>query len=141
MSEVPANEGENVNWSGGAAGPLRNGAFATKNYGLASRRYSGGSYYGVMELSGNVWERVVTVANSDGRAFTGAHGDGALDTNGRANVSNWPSSTTAAGSGLRGGSWNAVSTAARVSDRSNAANAVTARASDYGGRGVRTAPP
>jgi hypothetical protein len=138
--EVPSNGGANVNWSGGAGGPLRNGSFASLNYGLASRANAGGSYYGALELSGNVWERAVTVANSAGRAFTGAHGDGAVDTDGRADVSNWPAPTTAAGSGLRGGSWNAASTAARVSDRSSAATAATSRTSDYGGRGVRTAP-
>ena len=140
VSEVPASDGDNVNWSGGVAGPLRNGSFASRNYGLASRASAGGSYYGALELSGNLWERVVTVGNADGRVFTGAHGDGALDSDGRANVSNWPAPITAAGSGLRGGSWSAASTAARVSDRSSAANAYTARNSDYGGRGVRTAP-
>jgi formylglycine-generating enzyme required for sulfatase activity len=140
VSEVPANEGEQVNWLGGVTGPLRHGSFASRNYGLASRVNAGGSYYGALELSGNLWERVVTVANSDGRAFTGAHGDGALDSDGRANVSNWPAPTTASGSGLRGGSWNAAATAARVSDRSSAATANTSRLSDYGGRGVRTAP-
>ena len=140
VTEAPTSEGDNVNWSGGVSGPLRNGSFASRNYGLASRTNAGGSYYGALELSGNVWEPVVTVANSDGRAFTGAHGDGALDSNGRANVSNWPAPTTASGSGVRGGSWNAASTAARVSDRSKAANADTTRASDNGGRGVRTAP-
>jgi hypothetical protein len=139
-SEVPSNEGANVNWSGGVSGPLRIGSFATRNYGIASRVNAGGSYHGVLELSGNLWERVVTVANSDGRAFTGVHGDGALDSNGRANESNWPSSSTASGAGFRGGSWNAASTAARVSDRSSAASTDTTRASDYGGRGVRTAP-
>jgi len=140
VSEVPANEGEHVNWSGGVSGPLRSGSFASRNYGLASRTYAGGSYYGALELSGNVWERVVTVANSDGRAFTGAHGDGVLDSNGRANESNWPNPTTASGAGFRGGSFNEASTSARVSDRSLAASTDTTRGSDYGGRGVRTAP-
>jgi len=140
ISEVPASEGDNVNWSGGVSGPLRGGSFASRNYGLASRTNAGGSYYGALELSGNLWERVVTVANSDGRAFTGAHGDGALDSNGRANVSNWPAPTTASGAGFRGGSFNQASTSARVSDRSLAASTDTTRGSDYGGRGVRTAP-
>ena len=140
VNEVASTVGNNVNWSGGVAGPLRVGSFASLNYGLASRANAGAGYFGSMELSGNVWERVVTVANSDGRAFTGAHGDGVVDSDGRADVSGWPASTTAVGSGLRGGSWNAASTAARVSDRSSAATVDTARASDYGGRGVRIAP-
>ena len=140
VSEVPTNEGEHVNWSGGVSGPLRNGSFASRNYGLASRTNAGGSYYGALELSGNVWERVVTVADSDGRAFTGAHGDGALDSNGRADVYNWPDPTTASGAGFRGGSFNEASTSARVSDRSLAGSTDNLRGSDYGGRGVRTAP-
>jgi formylglycine-generating enzyme required for sulfatase activity len=140
VSEVPSNAGAHVNWSGGAGGPIRSGSFASLNYGVTSRVTAGGGYYGAKELSGNVWERVVTVANSDGRAFTGAHGDGALDSNGRADVTNWPAPTTASGSGFRGGSWDAASTAARVSDRSSAATADTSRLADYGGRGVRTAP-
>ena len=82
----------------------------------------------------------MTVADSDGRAFTGAHGDGALDSNGRADVSNWPDPTTASGAGFRGGSFNQASTSARVSDRSLAGSTDNLRGSDYGGRGVRTAP-
>jgi formylglycine-generating enzyme required for sulfatase activity len=140
VSEVASNLGANVNWSGGVSGPLRGGNFASLNYGSASRENAGSSYYGALELSANLWERVVTVGNSDGQAFTGAHGDGALDSDGRANVTNWPNPTTAAGSGLRGGSWNAASTAARVSDRSSAATTDTSRGADYGGRGVRSAP-
>jgi formylglycine-generating enzyme required for sulfatase activity len=140
VSEVASNLGANVNWNGGVSGPLRRGSFASLNYGSASRENAGGSYYGALELSGNLWERVVTVGNSDGRAFTGAHGDGSLDSDGRANESNWPSPTTASGAGFRGGSWNAASTAARVSDRSSVASTDTTRGSDYGGRGVRMAP-
>ena len=44
VSEVPTNQGEHVNWSGGVSGPLRNGSFASRNYGLASRTNAGGSY-------------------------------------------------------------------------------------------------
>jgi formylglycine-generating enzyme required for sulfatase activity len=49
-----------------AGGPLRNGIFATT---ASDRISSGGSYYGVMELSGNLWERVITSANSEGRDY------------------------------------------------------------------------
>jgi formylglycine-generating enzyme required for sulfatase activity len=140
INEAPNVYGDNINFSGGISGPIRVGSFATLNYGRASRENAGGGYYGALELSGNVQERVVTVANSDGRAYTGAHGDGALDSNGRANESNWPAPTTASGSGFRGGSWSTASSYCRTSDRSLAAKADTTRASDYGGRGVRTAP-
>ena len=139
-TEVASNSGANVNWNSGVSGPLRVGSFASLNYGITSRETAGGGYYGALELSGNVWERVVTVANADGRAFTGVHGDGAVDANGRANESNWPAPTTASGAGLRGGSWNTAATTARVSDRSSAATIDATRAAGYGGRGVRTAP-
>jgi hypothetical protein len=140
VTEVPSNDGANVNWSGGVSGPLRMGSFASLNYGAASRVNAGAGYYGAMELSGNLWEGVVTVGNSDGRAYTGAHGDGNLDSNGRANESNWPSPTTASGAGMRGGSWSAAYTSARISDRSQATTAQTTRSNEFGGRGVRTAP-
>ena len=139
-SEVPSNSSANVNWSGGVSGPLRIGSFAALSYGRTSRENAGASSWGIMELSGNVRERVVTVGNASGRAFTGAHGDGTLDSNGRANATNWPSSTTASGAGFRGGSWNDASTSARISDRSDATSTDTTRDSSYGGRGVRTAP-
>ena len=139
-TEVPSNAGANVNWTGGVSGPLRMGCFAALAYGNTSRENVGGSFWGIMELSGNVRERVVTVGNSDGRAFTGAHGDGAVDSNARANVSNWPSPLTASGAGFRGGSWKDASSYARTSDRSDAATADTTRDAAYGGRGVRTAP-
>jgi len=54
-------------------------------------RISGGSsVWGIMELSGNAWERAVSVGHSEGRKFTGLHGDGYLDTSGYANVVDWP---------------------------------------------------
>jgi formylglycine-generating enzyme required for sulfatase activity len=140
VTEVPSNAGANVNWSGGVAGPLRVGSFASLNYGNASRVNSGGSFYGALELSGNLRERVVTVGNADGRNFSGAHGDGETDSDGRSNVSGWPAPTTASGAGFRGGSWNDASSLARISDRSLAAAVDTTRADTFGGRGARRAP-
>ena len=118
-------------------GPLRVGSFA---YGVATRIASGGGYYGAMELSGNLWERPVTVGNSTGRSFAGRnHGNGVLDSSGNPNVSTWPG-TAATGSGLRGGGWVSLSTGARLSARNNATYTDSARLSVYGGRGVRVAP-
>jgi formylglycine-generating enzyme required for sulfatase activity len=116
-------------------GPLRVGSFA---YGVSTRIASGAGYYGVMELSGNVWERPVTVSNSTGRSFEGRyHGDGALNSSGDPNASTWPGNGE--GMGWRGGSWRYSVTGGRLSDRSFAAG-VTYRDSDSGGRGVRVAP-
>jgi formylglycine-generating enzyme required for sulfatase activity len=137
LTEVPANIGSNVNWSGGVQGPLRVGSFAALNYGGASRVNSGGSYYGVLELSGNLRERVVTIGNASGRAFTGLHGDGKVDTSGNANVTSWPASNTALGTGFRGGSWNHSADRAQVSDRNDAPTTDPTRSWHFGGRGAR----
>lgn len=117
-------------------GPLRCGIFATVS---STRAASGAGYYGNMELSGNLWERPVTVGNATGRAFTGLNGDGALDGTGNANVTNWPG-TDAVGAGNRGGTWFDVASFARASARSNAAFVNASRGNSYGGRAVRTSP-
>lgn len=139
-------------------GPMRVGVFAA-NGSNAGRVTAGASFWGIMELSGNVFERPVTVGNLAGRSFTGLHGDGAVDGFGRANVDFWPgingntSTTTAnqewdgftgvtqaAGIGLRGGGWASNTSVTRVSDRSSATSASNTRFSSSGIRGVRSAP-
>jgi formylglycine-generating enzyme required for sulfatase activity len=122
--------------SGGLDGPLRSGLFAT---GSSTRNEAGASFYGVMELSGNNAERVVTVGNAAGRNFTGKHGDGKLDANGNANVSHWPG-ISGVGGGIRGGGWRAAAADLRVSDRRQAALSNNDRDDDIGFRAVRTAP-
>ena len=136
VTEVPSNSGANSVYNSLIAGPVRVGSIASLNYGGASRELSGGTYYGAMEMSGNIDERAVTNGSSAGRAYTGAHGDGALDSSGAANVSNWPTTT---GASTRGGSLASASGPLRVSDRSVGAS-VLSRSSMSGGRGVRTAP-
>lgn len=132
---------------GSIDGPLRCGIFAQSG---TSRQESGASYYGVMELSGNLWERPVTVGNGapaafGGRNFTGSHGNGSLTSDGYADNSDWPGYVTskvsgATGSGFRGGGWAYDATYARVSDRYYAANTNTNRYYFYGGRCARTSP-
>ena len=122
-------------------GPLRVGIFATA---ASSRVQAGATYYGIMEMSGNLQERTISIGNAEGRAFTGLHGDGILSTNGWANSVNWPGIangevTGATGAGLRGGSY--ANTDPRVSNRSDATQTTTAtnRAATYGFRAVRSA--
>jgi formylglycine-generating enzyme required for sulfatase activity len=130
---------------GSINGPLRCGIFAQSG---TSRQEAGASYYGVMELSGNLWERPVTVGNLTGRNFDGAHGNGELSTNGNANETSlqyWPGYSAgeisgATGSGFRGGNWSDDATYARVSDRYNAANTYTDRHYTFGARCARTSP-
>lgn len=128
-------------------GPLRSGIFASTS---TNRVNAGSTYYGVMDISGNLKERVVTLGNSAGLAFDGQNGDGLLTTasgfEGNANIVHWPGLdgtagrgvTGALGSGFRGGSWSDGSGLLRVSDRSEAALTSTDASGSYGGRGVRT---
>jgi formylglycine-generating enzyme required for sulfatase activity len=121
---------------GSIGGPLRCGIFAMDS---STRAVAGASYYGVMEMSGNLQERAVTVANSAGRGFTGYHGDGSLGINGDANVSNWPG-TDALGAGFRGGHWGDRWGYLCVANRFFAGSTDNSRRDDTGFRGVRTAP-
>jgi formylglycine-generating enzyme required for sulfatase activity len=117
-------------------GPVRCGLFATAS---STRTASGATYWGIMEMSGNVWERPVTVADT-GRSFTGTVGDGTLDaTTGNANADLWPG-TSASGAGFRGGEWYDGNTLLRTSDRYWAAKAIINRDHKFGGRSVRQAP-
>lgn len=125
-------------------GPVRGGIFAGNSLNVeGSRIKSGATYYGIMEMAGNVWERIVTIGNPTGRGFTGIHGNGILDANGFANTSFWPNNSTALGSGCRGGFWSAGGNDNYwecTSDRTNAAFTDASRTDYFGGRGVRTAP-
>jgi formylglycine-generating enzyme required for sulfatase activity len=106
------NHGNFVDLSGGdgGKGPIRVGIFsATTN----TRNGSGGSFYGVMELSGNVWETVITCGLVASRIFDGASGDGNLNTAGDADVTGWPTNAL----GGRGGGWQNDQSHLRVSDR------------------------
>jgi formylglycine-generating enzyme required for sulfatase activity len=133
--------GSNITYNNttGVQGPTRVGSFGSG--GITSRADAGTSYYGAFDLSGNLWERSVTVGNSTGRNFQGtSHGDGNLDTNGNANQSSWPP-ISATGAGFRGGNWGRPASNARLSDRDFAAEVSGDRGSGLGGRGVRSAAP
>jgi formylglycine-generating enzyme required for sulfatase activity len=136
-------------------GPQRCGIFAT---GSTTRAQAGASYYGLMEMTGNVWEQTVTLGNAAGRSFIDSNGDGVILTNGAANVASWPGangnntlasangangsgSTGYAGMGFAAGTWNTTAWA-QVSDRQYRAGwtGLSGRDNRTGGRGVRTAP-
>jgi formylglycine-generating enzyme required for sulfatase activity len=143
----------------GTGGPLRNGIFATAT---SDRIQSGASFYGIMELSGNLYERVVTSANILGRNFDSSYvGDGEL-TNaitgyGYASILRWPGGfNIATGSytgiingthnaiGLiyRGGGWQSDPARLKTSDRGEPliSNTNTIRANDVGVRGCLSVP-
>ncbi|MEI6065356.1 MAG: SUMF1/EgtB/PvdO family nonheme iron enzyme, partial [Pseudanabaena sp. ELA748] len=134
IDEAANNDGANCSYGnhGSVQGPLRCG-FAVK-----TSTDCGSSYYGVMDLSGNLDERPVNVVTGSG--FTGYNGNGALNAADDGDVANWPL-ISAAGVGFRGGNWfSSAASYLRVSDRSNAANTNATRYSDSGGRAARTSP-
>jgi formylglycine-generating enzyme required for sulfatase activity len=129
--------------------PVRAGSFAR---GETTRDEAGASYWGILNLSDNVPERVINISTAQGRAFTGEHGDGELTAAGFSNVLNWPAQTAglavnnaaAVGTGYRGiaVSSTSISTVTPVSWRQHidAAN-MNQNHRDFwtGLRGVRTA--
>nr|WP_306447959.1 FISUMP domain-containing protein [Odoribacter splanchnicus] len=102
----------------GVGGPVRCGSFASNSSGQQS---SGASFWGVMELSGNLAE-VVYNANVEGRNFHADqnvyHGNGTLASNGSTDMSvmEWPVAPNAFG--LRGGSYLSDAKQITISDRS-----------------------
>ena len=117
-------------------GPLRCGFAAQIS---TNRLQAGATYYGVLEMSGNLREGTVSTVN--GTAFTGVVGDGIITSAGFANQANWPSTnTTETGVCLRGGGTDNTAEHLRISSRyyctptwTNASTRDLAR----GGRGVR----
>lgn len=113
-------DGANVNVkAGGLEGPVRCGSFAAGN---TSRTAAGASYWGVMELSGNLAE-ICYNANTQGRAFQGiieAHGNGVIASSGQTDMSTsyWPQGTNSFA--LRGGSYAVEASLATISDRTKA---------------------
>lgn len=133
---------------------LPKGTFRVGSYASATstRATSGASFYGIMDLSGNLRERIVATGNSTGRDFTGSHGDGELTLSGHATNTDWPGynldslkvacyktgGSEAKGHGFRGGSFTQNRNSTRVSFRDFAAYNSDKRSLDLGIRGVRT---
>ena len=67
--------------------PVRAGSFAGEG---TDRQDAGASYWGILNLTDNVPERVVSVGHATGRAFTGEHGYGYLTADGFAEINGWP---------------------------------------------------
>lgn len=120
--------------------PIRNGAMSTPT---SDQFQAGASYYGVMDLAGNVGERcIATVDFEDARNFNGRHGDGVLNEDGTANVPGWPYMTEShyryrGPVGVRGGDYGAASLECTISDRTESQHNYY---KPVGIRSVRTAP-
>lgn len=141
LTNPPTNKG-NMNFSGsrGLDGPWRCGIFAASAVNK-TRQETGATYYGAMEMSGNLYERAISVGRARGRFFTDMHGNGSISTAGEADVSSWPKNLTSDwGAGVRGGGWIGLYDDTRVSQRHDASHHNLSRTSDVGWRGVRSAP-
>lgn len=117
-------------------GPQRTGFAANKN---TNRLQSGASYYGAMEMSGNLWEMCIVLTKA-GLNFTGITGDGTMPGDGFANTTGWPAKDCN-GAGYKGGAWNSgIAGQFRdlaVSDRFYITLLPGDRRNTSGGRGVR----
>jgi len=135
-----------LNGGDGNYGMLRAGIFATST---STRILAGATYYGIMDISGGIEERTVTIGDVAGRIFNGSHGDGTLSSLGNANTLNWPGLvsgeiTTSIGSGSRGGNYvfaiPSSNYALTISNRQSASFSESSRAGHRGFRGCKTAP-
>jgi formylglycine-generating enzyme required for sulfatase activity len=105
-------------------GPLRCGIFA-KSAVHKNMMETGATYYGVMDMLGNLTETCITIGTSQGRAFTGLNGDGYLGLHGEANTTGWPLwiNNDMYGYGYRGGHFLSWDEAMAISYRVYAAYA------------------
>jgi len=118
-------------------GPMRVGIFASSAIN-PTRIETGGSYYGVMELSGNVYERVIGVGTPINRAYTGNHGNGEILSSGNHNVVDWPAVGSEGAVAYRGGCWINTLDLCRVADRTSSAILSSITNSRIGARGARS---
>lgn len=112
-------------------GPLRVGFAGT---GATNRHQIGATYYGICEMSGNLWEFCVSAGSAAGRTFIPAHGNGNITPVGLWDVPGWVNS---GGNAIRGGGWTAAVTELQISDRALGIYNNNARSGPVGGRGVR----
>jgi len=118
-------------------GPLRCGfaANATSN-----RAVAGATFYGVMEMSGNVIEQCLGGYSFNYSAFTTANGDGNLSATGIADTPNWPLLGGGNGGGgtSKGGNWFDAAGICVTSNRDwMTSNLNQGKDNRFGGRGVR----
>jgi formylglycine-generating enzyme required for sulfatase activity len=125
---------------GGISQPRRCGIFASSAINK-TRQETGGTYYGVMEMSGNIWEMTVNTSITAGRNFIPNHGNGIIGSTGNSTVGGWPAiigGLEAVGIGVRGGANGNPLADMRVSTRRLSGLPIANRFSDVGGRLVRS---
>ncbi|MCX7697784.1 MAG: hypothetical protein N2Z72_08865, partial [Bacteroidales bacterium] len=150
-TDTCTNVGANLNF-GGSDWYIRGGSYGSSTYGAVlevgifardrtlSREQTGGSYYGVMELSGNAGEQCIQINENQSNpatpsSYVGIWGDGILDAIGSYNQPTWPVNRNFV---VRGGWFFSSQNNCRVSDRSQINNTdYNTRYESRGGRGVR----
>lgn len=145
FQERPNQIGEGIclyQWNDENRAPYRSGIFATQT---TTRSQSGATYYGIMEMGGNLSEQVVGGGSGyDYSEFTIANGDGRLGADGNANTVGWPNRIGAnQGNYCKGGDFTGnggYPSIIQVSDRQyyggNTIN--NGQNNGTGGRGVRS---
>lgn len=118
-------------------GPFRVGFAATS---ITGRTGAGASFYGILDLGGNLSEQVYWAGYYNGgrlsSSFTGELGDGSVNALGNADATNWG---TVSDSMVRGGNWENGGQEVQTSDRTQIGltSENTSRVRRTGGRGVR----
>lgn len=141
--------GTTIYFESSSRGPGRIGFLS--NASSSTRNSAGATYYGIMEMTGNVMEQSVVVNDQVFGTqsynfpifFDGAHGDGNLSSHGYANVPTWPGAVSSI---MRGGSYETTNITGQISDRTYVGSTVTGYSSinnisnwhSVGGRGVRS---
>ncbi|MCM1031870.1 MAG: SUMF1/EgtB/PvdO family nonheme iron enzyme [Oscillibacter sp.] len=121
-NEVPVNNNMNVNSGAPTFGPVRCGSFGTST---SNQEQSGASFYGVMEMSGNLGEMYYSVQSGAALNTNPTpignheyHGDGSIDVSGNFNVPTyWNRSSETNAFSVRGGSFASPNSFLRISDR------------------------
>ena len=122
--------------------PVRVGLFARPvGSGVSTRERSGATYYGVMNMSDNLYEFTVNCSSNQGQSVNAAvHGNGYLQASGFTDISAWQQP---AAFGVRGGRFSGEAGSLgelRVSERGNAIHVDNGGSVAKGIRLVRTAP-
>ncbi len=118
-NEIPVNSNINANFGVPSFGPVRCGSFGTSS---TNQEQSGGSFYGIMEMSGNLGEMCYSVIGGSSLNTSSSkyeyHGDGSIAANGDFNVQTyWNRSNDVNAFSVRGGSFASPNSFLRVSDR------------------------
>jgi uncharacterized protein (TIGR02145 family) len=137
INEKPSLAATNVNYNNGSLGPVRSASFGTSS---STQAQAGASFWGLMEMSGNVAELCYSV---DATTFNtsdiyASHGNGAINANGTSDIAASVWANTAASFIAKGGSFASGNTdELMISDRTRATVTDT-RDSTMGFRAVHT---